>query len=51
MKPKDTKRAIDQLILDIQYNEWYCVQGGSESELLEWEKGLIITGLRRLLED
>ena len=51
MKPKDTKRAIDQLIGDIQYNEWYCVQGGSESELKDWEKELIVTGLRKLLLD
>ena len=51
MKPKDTKRAIGQLILDIQYNEWYCMQGGSESELKDWEKDLIVIGLRKLLED
>jgi ribosomal protein L37AE/L43A len=51
MKPKDTKRAIDQLIGDIQHNEWYCVQGGSESELKDWEKELIVTGLRKLLLD
>lgn len=49
MKPKDTKRAIEQLIGDIQDNEWYCVQGGSESELENWEKNLIVIGLRRLL--
>ena len=51
MRPKDTKRAIDQLILDIQYNEWYCVQGDSESELEFWEKNLIVVGLRNLLLD
>ena len=51
MKPKDTKRAIDQLIGDIQDNEWYCIQCGSESEMVDWEKELIITGLRRLQED
>jgi len=44
MKPKDTKRAIDQLIGDIQDNEWYCIQG-------DWEKELIVDGLKRLLED
>lgn len=37
MKPKDTKRAINQLIGDIQDNEWYCIQDGSESELKDWE--------------
>ncbi len=51
MKPKDTKRAIDQLIGDIQDNEWYCIQCGSESELKDWEKDLIVIGLRKLLED
>lgn len=51
MKPKDTKRAIDQLIGDIHDNEWYCVQGGSESEMTEWEKEIIIEALIRLLED
>lgn len=49
MKPKDTKRAIDQLIGDIQDNEWYCIQGGSESELEDLEKKLIINGLKRML--
>lgn len=49
MKPKDTKRAIEQLIGDIQDNEWYCIQGGSESEMLEWEKALIVAGLKSLL--
>ena len=42
---------IDQLIGDIQNNDWYCVQGGSESELEYWEKDLIVIGLRKLLED
>ena len=51
MKPKDTKRAIDQLIGDIQDNEWHCLQGGSESELEFWEKNLIVIGLRKLLLD
>ena len=49
MKPKDTKRAIDQLIGDIQDNEWYCTQGESESELKHWEKNMIVIGLRKLL--
>ena len=51
MEPKDTKRTIDQLIGDIQDNEWLCIQGGSESEMEDWEKDLIIEGLIRLLED
>ena len=51
MKPKDTKRAINLLIGDIQDNEWYCIQGGSESELKDWEKELIVTGLRKLLKE
>jgi hypothetical protein len=51
MKPKDNKRAIDQLIGDIRDNEWYCIQGGSESQMEEWEKELIIDGLRLLRED
>ena len=51
MKPKDPKRAINQLIGDIQDNEWYCIQCGSESELKDWEKNLIVIGLRRLLEE
>ncbi len=42
---------IDQLISDIQNNEWYCIQGGSESELEDWEKNLIVSGLRKLFED
>jgi hypothetical protein len=42
---------IDQLINDIQDNEWYCIQGGSESELEDWEKNLIVIGQRKLLED
>lgn len=51
MKPKDPKRAIVQLIRDVQDNEWYCLQGGSESELEFWEKELIVIGLRKLLLD
>ena len=51
MKPKDTKRAIDQIIDDINDNDWYCIQGGSESGMEDWEKNLIVIGLRKLLED
>ena len=51
MKPKGPERAIKQLIGDIQDNEWYCIQCGAESELKEWEKNLIIKGLRKLLEE
>ena len=48
MKPKDTKRTIDQLIDDIHDNEWYCIQNGFERELEDWEKELIINGLRMI---
>ena len=51
MRPKHTKRAIEQLIGDIQDNEWYCIQCGSKSELKDWEKNLIVIGLRKLLSD
>ena len=51
MKPKGPERAINQLIGDIQDNEWYCIQCGAESELEEWEKNMIIKGLRKLLEE
>ena len=51
MKPKDTKRAIDQIIDDINDNDWYCIQSGSESGMEDWEKNLIVIGLRKLLED
>ena len=51
MKSKDPKRAIEQLINDIQYNEWDCMQGGDESKLKDWEKDMIVIGLRKLLED
>ena len=39
---------IDQLIDDITGNDWYCIQGGSESELHEWEKVLLVAGLKCL---
>lgn len=49
MKPKDTKRAIDQLIFDIKENEWYCEQGDSESQMEDWEKKLSnVRGLRNV---
>lgn len=51
MKPKDTKRAIEQLIGDIQDNDWYCLQDIFEIELEFWEKNLIVIGLRKLLSD
>ena len=49
MRPKDTKQAIDQLIGDIQKNEWYCLKGDIENELEYWEKNLIVTGLKNML--
>ena len=53
MKPRDIyhKGCIDQLICDIQENEWYCEQGDSQSQMEDWEKKLIVDGLKRLLED
>ena len=38
---------IDQLINDIQENDWYCIQNGSECELTGWEKALLVAGLER----
>ena len=43
------KRAVDLLIGDIRDNEWYCIQGDSESEMLEREKALIVAGLKSLI--
>ena len=51
MEQTYTKRAIAILIDDIHENNWYCIQGGSESGMEDWEKELIINGLKRLLED
>ena len=42
------KPIFDQLIDDIKYNDWYCVQNGSESEMKEWEKAAIIAGLMEI---
>ena len=39
---------IQQLIDDIKLNEWYCDIGFGESSLLDWEKSLIIEGLKGL---
>jgi hypothetical protein len=39
---------IDQLINDIQENDWYCIQNGSECDLHEWEKALLVAGLESL---
>lgn len=35
---------IGQLINDIQDNDWYCIQNGSECNLHEWEKVLLVAG-------
>lgn len=40
---------IDQLITDIQENDWYCIQNWSECNLHEWEKALLVAGLESLL--
>lgn len=34
----------------IDNGEWYYEQGDSESQMEDWEKKLIIDGLKRLLE-
>ena len=39
---------IEQLIDDIQGNDWYCIQNGSECNLHEWEKVLLAAGLESL---
>ena len=41
---------IDQLINDIQENDWYCIQNRSECDLHGWEKALLVAGLESLLE-
>ena len=51
MKPKDKKRAIEQLIGDIQDGDWYFLQEIFERELEPWEKKLVMIGLRKLLSD
>lgn len=43
-----TDGKIQQLIEDIELNEWYCDVGFGESSLLDWEKSLIIEGLKGL---
>ena len=40
---------IDQLINDIQDNDWYCYHSGIEDNLHEWEKALLVAGLKSLL--
>ena len=40
---------IKQLIYDIQENDWYCIQNGSECNLHEWEKVLLVAGLESLM--
>ena len=51
MKPRDmwSKPAIEQLIDDIKNNEWFCEQGDSESQMEDWEKKLIVAGLKKLI--
>ena len=47
--PKNGVGIINQLIDDIQENDWYCIQNGSECNLHEWEKVLLVAGLESLL--
>ena len=42
---------IGQLINDIQKNDWYSIQNGSQCNLHEQEKALLVAGLESLLED
>ena len=51
MKPRDVyhKGKIDQLICDIEENEWFCEQGESQSQMEDWEKVLIVEGLKKIL--
>lgn len=49
MKENRGAAIIDQLINDIQENDWYCIQNGSEFDLHGWEKALIVAGLESLL--
>jgi hypothetical protein len=37
MKENRGAAIIDQLINDIQENDWYCIQNGSECDLHGWE--------------
>lgn len=48
MKENRGAAIIDQLINDIQENDWYCIQNGSECDLHGWEKALIVAGLESL---
>ena len=40
---------IDQLIIDITENDWFCHQASGESDMEEWEKELIVAGLKSLM--
>lgn len=40
---------IEQLIIDITENDWFCQQASGESNMKEWEKALIVAGLKSLL--
>ena len=42
---------IDQLINDIQENDWYYIQNGSQCNLHGREKALLVAGLESLLGD
>ena len=45
------RAVIDQLINDIQENDWYCIQNRRKCDLHEWEKVLLVAGLESLLGD
>ncbi len=48
MRNKDPV-IIGQLINDIQDNDWYCFHSGIEDNLHEWEKALLVAGLKSLM--
>ena len=43
-------QLLRQLIVDIDENKWVCIDhNGNESEMVEWERDMIIRGLLTLL--
>ena len=43
-------QLIRQLIADIDGNTWVCIDhNGNESEMVEWERDMILLGLLTLL--
>ena len=43
-------QLLRQLIADIDGNKWICIDhNGNESEMVEWERDMILLGLLTLL--